>query len=591
LVALRILRRRRAGHLPTMNRSISQSSVVALRPLWPLWALAVLLAVLWFGNLGLRTLTEPDEGRYAEIPREMLADGDWLAPHLNGIQYLEKPPLQYWATAALYEVLGVHPWVSRLYTAGLGFALLVLVGVAGWRWYDAATGLYAALMLGSSALFYLLAHLNTLDMGLCFYLSLAMLAFVNSQRVTVSTGTDAGTGATSRWLWLAWAALGLAVLQKGLVGLVLPGFAVALYVLWHRDWALPLRMRLLSGFAIVVALNLPWWWLMQRRNPAFLDWFFVHEHYTRFLTNEHDRAEPWWYFSALLLVGVLPWIAPMMRGFLAALRMRDPAVPGPAIPAVAKPGFATERFLAVWAAAVFIFYSPSGSKLAPYILPMLPPMALLAARFLALRPVSVPALRVTLWCAAAAGLLLSLLPLLVPRLVVAAERQAAYHNIARLAMLAGLLLLFATALAWLLARQRSRLSAVATLATGWIACLALLSNGSNQLAAWRGGATLAADVAPYLSSGAQLFCLDTFPQTTIFALAHTCTVVGAAGELEIQFDDGAPNWLPTEAFTTAWTASPTAVAIVDQSNLAKWQALASGARVAVNKPYGVVLVK
>jgi 4-amino-4-deoxy-L-arabinose transferase-like glycosyltransferase len=575
-----------------MNRPISQSSVVARKPLWPLWALAVLLAVLWFGNLGLRTLTEPDEGRYAEIPREMLASGDWLVPHLNGIQYLEKPPLQYWATAALYEVLGVHPWVSRLYTAGLGFALLVLVGFAGRLWYGTATGLYAALLLGSSALFYLLAHINTLDMGLTFYLSLAMLALVTSQRAPVSTGTSA----TSLWLWLAWAAVGLAVLQKGLVGLVLPGFAMALYVLWQRDWALLLRIRVLSGLAIVFALNLPWWWLMQRRNPGFVDWFFVHEHYTRFLTNEHDRAEPWWYFSALLLIGVLPWIAPMTRGFLAALRMPRPAAvrpaaPGPAITTAAQCGIATERFLAVWAAAIFIFYSPSGSKLAPYILPMLPPMALLAARFLALRPLSVPALRVTLWCAAAVGLVFSLAPLLVPRLHVAAERQAAYHNIAQLATLAGLLLVFATALAWLLEKKRSRLSAVATLATGWIACLALLSNGSNELAAWRGGNTLAADVAPYLRSGARLFCLDMLPQTTLFALAHTCTVVGTAGELEIQFDDGEPNWLPTEAFKAAWTAAPTAVAIIDRLSLAKWQRLASGATVVVNKPYGVVLVK
>ena len=576
-----------------MNRPLSQSPDVSARPAWPLWALAALLAVLWFGNLGLRTLTEPDEGRYAEIPREMLAGGDWLAPHLNGIQYLEKPPLQYWATAALYKALGVHPWVSRLYTAGLGFALLVLVGCAGRRWYGAATGLYAALMLASSALFYLLAHLNTLDMGLTFYLSLAMLALVYSQRVPASADSSAvaATGAARDWLWLAWAALGLAVLQKGLVGLVLPGFAVALYVLWQRDWALLLRMRLLSGFAIVLALNLPWWWLMQRRNPAFVDWFFVHEHYTRFLTNEHDRAEPWWYFSALLLVGVLPWIAPMTRGFLAALRMPGSVAPGPATHAATKSGFATERFLAVWAAAVFIFYSPSGSKLAPYILPMLPPLALLAARFLALRPLSVPALRMTLWSATAAALLLCLAPLLVTRLEAGAERQAAYHNIAQLAMLAGLLLLFAIALTWLLEKRHSRLAAVATLATGWIACLALLSNGSNELAAWRGGNTLAADVAPYLRSGARLFCLDTFPQTTIFRLAQPCTVVGAAGELEIQFDDGEPNWLPTAAFAAAWAAAPSAVAIVDRANLVKWQALARGATVAVNKPYGVVLIK
>jgi 4-amino-4-deoxy-L-arabinose transferase-like glycosyltransferase len=566
----------------TMNRPVSQSAESARRPRWPVWALATLLALLWFGNLGLRTLTEPDEGRYAEIPREMLVTGDWLAPHLNGIQYLEKPPLQYWATAALYSVFGVHPWVSRLYTAGLGFGLLILVGLAGWRWYSAATGLYAALMLGSAALFYVLAHLNTLDMALAVYLSLAMLAFVHAQRAN----HGASTTAARYWLWLAWLAIGLAVLQKGLVGLVLPGFAVALYLLWQRDWALLLRMQLVPGLALALALNLPWWWLMQQRNPAFVEWFFVHEHYTRFLTNEHDRAEPWWYFSALLMLGILPWIAPMTRGFLSALRARASAKP-----AGNAPAFASERFIAVWAAAVFVFYSPSGSKLAPYILPMLPPLALLAARYLALRPLSVPALRTTLACATIVGLLFCCAPQVVTRLSIVAERQEAYENIAQLAMLAGLLLLFATALSWLLEKRRSRLSAVATLATGWIASLALLSNGSNELAAWRGGNTLATAVAPYLRSGVRLFCLDTYPQTTIFLLAHTCTVAGNAGELETGFDDGEPNWLSAEAFVAAWSAAPAAVAIVDQSSLAKWRPLARDASVAIHQPYGVVLVK
>ena len=158
------------------------------RPRWPLWALAALLALLWFGNLGLRSLTDPDEGRYAEIPREMLSTGDWVIPHLNGIQYLEKPPLQYWATAALYSAFGVHPWVSRLYTAAMGFAALLVIGFAGARLYGPAAGLYAALILASSALFYVMAHLNTLDMGLTFYLSMALVACVFAQREPFSVG-------------------------------------------------------------------------------------------------------------------------------------------------------------------------------------------------------------------------------------------------------------------------------------------------------------------------------------------------------------------------------------------------------------------
>src|SRR5437868_3488240 len=82
--------------------------------------LGLLLAVVWFGNINYRALTEPDEGRYAEVPREMLASGDWIIPHLNGFPYLEKPPLQYWTTAASYAVFGQEPWVARLWSTSLG---------------------------------------------------------------------------------------------------------------------------------------------------------------------------------------------------------------------------------------------------------------------------------------------------------------------------------------------------------------------------------------------------------------------------------------------------------------------------------------
>ncbi len=559
-----------------MNRPPSQSSGSTSAPRWPVWTLAALLALLWFGNLGLRALTEPDEGRYAEIPREMVVSGDWVIPHLNGIPYLEKPPLQYWATAALYKLLGVHPWVSRMYTAVLGFASLLLVGFAGTRFFGPVTGLYAALILASTALFYVLAHVNLLDMGLTFYLTAAMVALLLGQ----AEPTNAWR--LRRWMWLAWVALGLAVLQKGLVGLVLPGFAVALFVLWQRDWQLLLRLQLLPGLLIVLTLNLPWWWLAQQRNPAFFDFFFVHEHFKRFLTDEAERVQPWWYFSVLLLLGCLPWVAPIARGFLLALRR----------PSTTARGFATQRFIAVWAAAVFVFYSPSGSKLAPYILPMLPPLALLAGRYLSSRPLTVPALRTSWWSATMLGLLMCSLPLLVSHLGVALDRMSAYENIAQLGFLSGLLLLFAVALALLLERRRSRTAAVAVLATGWIASLALFSNGSNELQAWKGGTLLATDLAPHLRTGARFFCLDIYPQSTIFTLAQNCTVVGNAGELETQFDDKDINWLPTDAeFVAAWMAAPHAVAVVEPSSIAKWQSLAIGATVVVSKPYGVVLVK
>jgi hypothetical protein len=124
-----------------------------------------------------------------------------------------------------------------------------------------------------------------------------------------------------------------------------------------------------------------------------------------------------------------------------------------------------------------------------------------------------------------------------------------------------------------------------------MASLALFTNGSNELERWRGGTLLAADIAPHLAADTPLYCLDMYPQTTIFTLARTCVVVGDYGELETQFDDGEVNWLPSEAFIAAWRAAPRAVAVIDPATWPKWQALQIPANIVANKPYAIVITK
>ncbi len=107
------------------------------RARWLYWGLAGLLSVVWLAALAGRPLFNPDEGRYAEIPREMLSGGDWVIPHLNGLDYIEKPPLQFWATAATYRVLGVNEFSARLYTALTALATVALIGFLGKRLWGA----------------------------------------------------------------------------------------------------------------------------------------------------------------------------------------------------------------------------------------------------------------------------------------------------------------------------------------------------------------------------------------------------------------------------------------------------------------------
>ena len=171
----------------------------------------------------------------------------------------------------------------------------------------------------------------------------------------------------------AWACAALAVLSKGIVVGVLAGGALIVYTLIERDALTWRRLHVRLGLPLFLIIAAPWFVLVSARNPSFPGFFFVHEHFARFLTTVHQRVEPWWYFLPLLLLAVLPWIASAVRAVRSSTR--DDARGSPA-PALRR--FKPLKFLWVFSAVTLAFFSASGSKLAPYILPMLPPLALLA---------------------------------------------------------------------------------------------------------------------------------------------------------------------------------------------------------------------
>jgi len=168
----------------------------------------------------------------------------------------------------------------------------------------------------------------------------------------------------------AWAALALATLSKGLIGIVLPGAALFAYTLLTRDWALWRRLHLVSGAVIFLAVAAPWFVVVSVRNNEFFDFFFIHEHFTRFLTHEHQRGGAWWYFVPIFIVGILPWLT--VFAWTARRMWRDS-------PDAAN-GFNWQRFALVWSAVIFLFFSASGSKLPSYILPIFPALALVIGR-------------------------------------------------------------------------------------------------------------------------------------------------------------------------------------------------------------------
>jgi 4-amino-4-deoxy-L-arabinose transferase-like glycosyltransferase len=330
------------------------------RLIWVLW---IALAAVWFGTLDQRALVRPDEGRYAEIPREMAASGDWVTPRLNEFKYFEKPALQYWATAAGYKVFGQSEWTARLWPALTGFLSVLLAWWTGRRLWGPVAGHLAAAILASSLLFVVLGHLITLDMGLSFFLQVAWTAFLFAQNDERSS--------SRRWMLLAWGALALAVLSKGLVALVLVGAALVGYTLLNRDLSPWRRLAPLRGLALFLLVAAPWFVAVSLANPEFPQFFFIHEHFERFLSTVHRRNEPGWYFLAVYALGALPWSLLLVHTLL---KSWSQGVGG---------RFSADRFLLVWIIATFAFFSVSGSKMAPYILPIFPALALLGGRHIA----------------------------------------------------------------------------------------------------------------------------------------------------------------------------------------------------------------
>jgi len=329
-------------------------------------ALLVAFAVIWFAGIDQRTLMHPDEGRYAEIAREMAASGDWLTPRLNGLKYFEKPPLQYWMTAAAFAAFGVHEWTARLWPVLSTFLATLFLGYAGLRLGGPALGLYAAAALAASVGYVVNAHMLTLDGALGAFLTVAFGAFALAQRATASPRER------RNWMWVAWAAMAGATLSKGLIGVVIPGASLVLYSLVTRDFAVWRRLHLATGLALYLVLTAPWFVAVSRANDEFFRFFFVHEHFQRYLTTTHRRDEPWWYFLPLVVAGTIPWVLLLAWGLRRTWRDGHPGANG----------FSWQRFALVWAGFVLAFFSASGSKLPSYILPMFPVLALVAGALL-----------------------------------------------------------------------------------------------------------------------------------------------------------------------------------------------------------------
>jgi len=540
----------------------------------PLLALLLAFALLWFGTLDQRRLINPDEGRYSEIPREMVASGDWLTPRLNGIKYFEKPALQYWATAAAFTVFGEHHWSARLWPALTGFLGVLATAFATAKLFGPQAGLIAGAVLAGSVLWNVIGHVNTLDMGVSFFLAAAVFALCLGQR------DQANPRESRRWQDAAWVLLALAVLSKGLIGLVLPAATVVAYALWQRDWGFILRIRPLRGLLILLAITAPWFIAVSLANPEFAHFFFIHEHFQRFLTKAHGRYQPIWYFVPILLIGMLPWLGSLVQGIAAGFRLE------------AGRRFQPRRFLLIWAALVFVFFSVSSSKLASYILPIFPALAALIGLHLA----GYATARRIEWHALPAvivgGGCLPLVPYVtrfandqVPAALYAAYQPWLYGG-------AGALLMGGIAAFWL-GRQGRSVAAACSLAFGGFAFGQGFLLGHDSLGSVNSAHDVAAAIRPQVQRDAPFFSVNTYDQSLQFYLQRTTTMVAYRDELGFGISQEPAKFIPDLAgFEQAWNAAPVAWALMSpatwkemsQKGLPMTEVVRDTRRVIVRKP-------
>ncbi len=474
--------------------------------------LLTLAFTLLFGLfLGSRPLSVPDEGRYAEIPREMVQSGDWITQRLNGVKYFEKPALVYWLTAVSISIFGLNEWALRLWPALFALAGCLGVYLAGRRFFGRTAGIFAAVVLGTSLLFYAMSRTLILDMAVSILISLALLCFLAGV-------SESEPRRRKILLYGFYAASALAMLAKGLIGIVIPAMIIGSWILVMNDWKLLRSIHLPTGLVLFFAIAAPWHFLVQSANREFFDFYFIHEHFQRYLTKVHGRFKPFWFFLPILLAGLLPWSAFLIQAVRAAL-----------------PRSWKERhlhretvFLLLWAVLVFLFFSASDSKLIPYILPVFPPLAILIGRYFAgaWENGVAPGLRAGFIALGVLASLLIIAAFVAPRFRPEIDKAALFPGIVLLVaiMLAG------AATSWILARRYGNRSVLIAV----IATTALFLTAANTLMPavdTRSIKTIAGELKPMLRPGDDVISYHTYYQDLPVYLERRITVVDWTGEL------------------------------------------------------------
>ncbi len=397
-----------------LSRNASVQSQRVLRHCLLITAVCLLT---FFAGLGRSAIGDSDEAFYAESAREMIESGDWLTPHYNYEYRFQKPILFYWLVAATYSVAGMSEAAARFPSALAGLGLALLTYFAGRRWFGNRTGLIAGIIVATNFGYFTIARSALPDLPLAFFIALATWTLIEGV-IEYDADTPERRREQRVWLLLAAAAMALGVLTKGPVGVALPIMVlIPLALIRRRPWkpssagwfGVPWSTFLWAAAAFL-AIATPWFAAMTiHHGDAYLHRFFVGENLERFATDRYNEPRSYGFYVPIVLGGLAPWtpfVFLWVRGAIDVLkRQRKLSM--------------REWQTILWAAVPLIFYTLSIGKQPRYILPVLPALALLAARSLVHRmehlPARAPRHRSLAICGTASAVVLLVLAFLLHR--------------------------------------------------------------------------------------------------------------------------------------------------------------------------------
>lgn len=327
--------------------------------------LSLVFIVFYFIWLGSYPLFIPDEGRYSEVAREMVATGDYITPRVNGVVFLDKPILYYWFQALAINLFGIKEWALRLFPALFGISGCLIVYICGRKLFNRRTGLISAIILATTPLYFGSAHYANLDLEVAVLVSGTLLFFITATKTH---------GSTQRYFYIAmYFFAALAFLTKGLIAIAFPCLIGGTWMMCMRDWNILKKMQLLMGIFLFLVITLPWYILVQHANPEFLHYFFITQQVTRFLSAAaFNNPTPFWFYLPVVFIGFFPWSMFLPQTFINSYqRIRHN-----------RSQHGTELYLLLWFVIVFVFFSIPRSKTLGYILPVYPPLALLVGYYI-----------------------------------------------------------------------------------------------------------------------------------------------------------------------------------------------------------------